>query len=291
MCYNCSAGTYSTVLAATSAASCRHCLAGSKSSVSGASVCSDCRAGTFSSNASATCKLCPLGTYSIAYGLRTGWTVSPDDDTNQDRFISEDEFRMRFESSVWTDAQVGSLFARMDADRDGQLSLRPGASGFVPAELKLVGADWEAERLDALKDVVLQMDELNPVLEKDYNGKLRALELQKLQLELAPSARFNPLTGLDQIPPLQPASSDEVCHVCLPGAYSNLNGSSSCSWCAPGSYSQQAASRCTQVCVCHLQCAGPGLPAPCTSSAPPLLRCACYAWRRHETLARDGPRW
>ena len=131
-CYNCSAGTFATALGATSAAACRHCLAGTKSSESGASVCSDCHAGTFSSNFSATCKLCPLGTYSTAYGSRTGWTVGPDDDTDRDTFLSADEFRMPFGSSVWTATQVDSLFVRMDADGDGQLRKLPPNGGGAP---------------------------------------------------------------------------------------------------------------------------------------------------------------
>lgn len=247
-CSNCSAGFFSTEMGATSAAVCRNCLAGTKSASSGQSTCQDCPPGTFSSNASATCSLCPTGTYSTAYGARVGWTVTPGDDTDNDNFIDADEFSPPFSASVWTETQVASLFDRMDNNGDGRLSLTPDSTGFNPAEFKLVGADFLEKREEDLRAIILQIDELNPVLDADYDAKLAQMQLAKLRLEISPSARFNPLTGLAQIPPLLPASSSQVCLGCMPGTYNSVNGSSSCKWCAPGSYSLFGAIDCT-LCV------------------------------------------
>lgn len=172
----------------------------------------------------------------------------PDDDEDNDNFIDVDEFTLPFSASVWTEAQVASLFDRMDINGDGRLSLTPDSTGFNPAEFKLIGADFEEKREEDLRAIILQIDELNPVLDADYEAKLAQKQLTKLRLEISPSARYNPLTGLTQIPPLIPASSSQVCLGCMPGAYNGVNGSSSCKWCAPGSYSLFGAIECT-LCV------------------------------------------
>ena len=174
--------------------------------------------------------------------------MGADDDENKDQFIDADEFQVPFSASVWTEAQVASLFQRMDANSDGRISLRPDSTGFFPVEFQLIGADFEEKRVEALREVVMQIGALNPALDQDYDTRLLELQLAKLKLELSPSARFNPLTGLGQIPPLQAASSDQICLGCLPGSYGAVNGSGSCRWCSPGSYSSLRATRCT-LCV------------------------------------------
>ena len=145
-CSACQPGFASQTVAAGRADTCLECIAGKYATLAGSTFCSACAPGSFSQNASANCTMCPVGTFSIAYGpmqwqdgdwVLSRRTVSRENDLNSDASIDLSEFMDAFGGSVWTGAQVEALFTQMDINDNGRLSL--DADLITPAELS---ASW-----------------------------------------------------------------------------------------------------------------------------------------------------
>jgi hypothetical protein len=71
ICQLCPAGTFSTVIAATSASVCQACSSGNYSSSAGSSMCLTCPIGTYSQSGATNCTTCPSGTIANYIGAST----------------------------------------------------------------------------------------------------------------------------------------------------------------------------------------------------------------------------